>query len=43
MMQVQSLRTQLREQMVSYQKKELIQTALNDDYLMSQTALLSQQ
>ena len=29
--------------MISYQKKELIQSALNDDYLMTQTAILSQQ
>ena len=32
MVQVQSLQTQLREQMISFQKQLIIQQALNDDF-----------
>jgi hypothetical protein len=30
--QIQSLKTQMREQFVKFQKKEMIMTALRDDY-----------
>ena len=45
MMQVQSLRTQLREQLISFQKKELIQCALNEteNNMSVPAAILSQQ